>query len=130
MGHGMRHRSYNSSDKIKYGLHPKSYYTSLSTDNSLRIREQEILVVTKKTLYSLSLVYQSMEMYGEATKCADKIEVYVDEQRQRDDEMYSITMSHLVLSMAGESSEEYAPPSIITLEGESVVLFVLFFLDD
>ena len=123
MRHDMRHRSYNSSEGVKHGCHPKSNLTSASTDNSLQIQEQEILVITKQTLYALSLVYQSMKMYGEATKCADRIEVYVDEQRQRDDEMYSITMSHLALSMASEKSGEYAPSSMITLEGEPIALY-------
>ena len=70
-------------------------------NTSLQIQEQEMLVVSKEAFYVLSLVCQAMGQSKEAQKCLDRIEKYIDDHRDRDEELYVET-----LKRAGESDSE------------------------
>ncbi len=106
-----------------------------SSSHTLQIQEQEMLVVSKQILYALSLVCTQtsipvvknitgpsakMDQYVEALAYLDRIEVYIDEQRQRDDVLYSRTISQLSSSTShvGNSTTAVPPASMFALEGK------------
>jgi hypothetical protein len=81
---------------------------------SLQIQEEEMLVLSKQCLYVLCNVYKSLGETNEAKKCLDRVEVYINNQRNKDDEQYKETMKRINKSNThnAESLSEFA------LEGE------------
>lgn len=82
---------------------------------SLQIQEQEMLVLSKQSFYVLSRVFQSTGKKIEAFKCLDRIEIYIDHQKQRDDELFMDTTS--MLSAPSRHSQEFCDASKFALEG-------------
>ena len=52
------------------------------------IQEQEMLLISKEALYVLCHVYQEIGKFVETQHCLDKIEKYIEDQKQRDEEQY------------------------------------------
>ncbi len=136
--------SSNHNERRDDGTGARNSSNISSSSHTLQIQEQEMLVVSKQILYALSLVCtrtqtscvsvvhdtgmtgscQNMDPYVEAQAYLDRIEVYIDEQRQRDDVLYSRTISQLSSSTNHvENSATAVPPSsIFALEGKSEYL--------
>jgi len=66
-----------------------------SSPTPMHIQEQEMLVVSKESLYVLAYVCQATGKAEEAQKCLVKIEHYIEEQCRRDDELYNETMEYI-----------------------------------
>ena len=62
---------------------------------ALQIQEMEMLVVSKECFYVLGHVLQSFGEKGQAKKCLERVEVIINEQRERDDDLYKDTMKKL-----------------------------------
>ena len=80
-----------------------------------QIQEQEMLVVSKQSFYILSHVCRSVGKLEEAGKFLDRIQVYIDEQRRHDDEIFNETMAEL--SARDKSSNHRIGFSAFALEG-------------
>lgn len=87
---------------------------------SLQVQEQEMLVVSKQSFHVLSHVCRSVGKCEDASKCLDRIELYIEEQSRRDDELYKQTMASLSARDYG-SSQFRQVPSTFALEGEKIV---------
>ena len=83
---------------------------------SLQIQQQEMLVVSKQSLYVLSHVCNKEKMIGEAHKCLDRIDLYIDEQQKRDEELFTKTMNDLV-ETDSTNIQSSSSPSDLALEG-------------
>jgi phage shock protein A len=85
--------------------------------HSSQVHEQEMLVVSKQSFHVLSHVCRSVDKFEEASKCLDRIELYINEQRSRDDELYSQTMVQLSGRDRG-STAFHQGSSTFALEGK------------
>jgi len=97
--------------------------TTTQDDRSMhasQIQEQEMLVVSKQSFHILSHVCRSMNKYEEANKCLDRIEIYIDEQRKHDDELYNKTMNQL--AARDKSTSLHHSSSTFALEGKLLEL--------
>ena len=91
-------------------------HSSNGFHQSLQIQQQEMLVVSKQSLYVLSHVCNKENMIDEAHKCLDRIELYIDEQKNRDEELFTNTMNDLVDKDAA-GIHSFSNPSDLALEG-------------
>lgn len=82
-----------------------------------------MLVLSKQSFYVLSHVCRSIGKIVEANKCLDRIEVYIDEQMQKDDKQFKETMKHIAESNS-RSTESYAGLSGFALEGEFYEMYM------
>lgn len=93
--------------------------SNASICRSLRIQEQEMLVVSKECFFVLSHVCQALGKKNEAQKYLNRIEKYIDEQGQRDDDIFSETMYQLNKTASlSQQNISFLDPSDLILEGE------------
>ena len=93
------------------------------TDNvikSFQIQEQEMLVLSKQCFYVMSHVCKSVGKIDEAKKCLDKIEIYIDEQKQKDSEQYKDAMKRITKSDKYHTENIGSNLSGFALEGKSL----------
>mmetsp|Transcript_14255 Transcript_14255/g.21073 ORF Transcript_14255/g.21073 Transcript_14255/m.21073 type:complete len:1526 (-) Transcript_14255:365-4942(-) len=76
----------------------RSHCEKSDDDNALRVQEQELLVVSKECFYVLAHVCEALGKHIEGHKCLDRIEVYVDEQKARDESLYNQAMEKVSAS--------------------------------
>lgn len=93
------------------------------TDNvikSFQIQEQEMLVLSKQCFYVMSHVCKSVGKIDEAKKCLDRIEIYIDEQKQKDSEQYKDAMKRITKSDKYHTENIGSNLSGFALEGKSL----------
>ena len=86
-------------------------------NSAIQIQEQEMIVLSKQSFYVLSHVCKSTGKIDEAKKCLDQIELYINEQVQKDEEQYKETIRRISKSNSREI-ESFAGLSGFALEGE------------
>lgn len=84
---------------------------------SFQIQEQEMLVLSKQSFYVLSHVCRSVGKSDEAKKCLDRIELYINEQTQKDDEQYKEALKRVTRAIP-RGTVSVAGLSGFALEGE------------
>mmetsp|Transcript_28131 Transcript_28131/g.37420 ORF Transcript_28131/g.37420 Transcript_28131/m.37420 type:complete len:85 (-) Transcript_28131:21-275(-) len=78
-----------------------------------------MIVVSKESFYVLSHVCQAIGKQVEAHKCLDRIELYIDEQKKRDDELFTKTINCLGhLGNEADQNDTSVDLSNLALEGK------------
>lgn len=66
--------------------------------------EADLVVVTIEAFYVLSNIFQSEGQHDKAIQCLDMIEKYMEEQKDRDDELYAAAMSKVDSDLFSEGA--------------------------
>lgn len=80
------------------------------------IQEQEIMIVSKQSFHMLSHVCVLLQQYDKAARCLQRIEMYIDEQRHKEDELYNRTLEKLD---SKHTSSRQPHSSTFALEGKA-----------
>jgi len=73
---------------------------------SSQIQEQEMMTVSKETLYVLCVIHQSLGNSAIAQQCLDKIGKCILDQRKKDEDLYLETVNKVGGIQYGENAED------------------------